>query len=183
MRKGGCSQLNKVNNAFGHRYNNGFTLVELIVVLMLLSILLSISIFGVFAWQDSSRFKVENANAEMIFYAAQNQLNEFAASGAIKTKVQQPLKGENGKYNYVLASANSSPEELATLSSIIGEDGRPLQWSEIWAQSNNSSRDQGVICSVSIEPGDYAAYIADPKGFAAVDENKGKKVFFDLVSS
>lgn len=183
MRISGYSQLNKVNAALRRKNNNGFTLVELIVVFVLLSILLSISIFGALAWQDSSRFKTENANAEMIFYAAQNQLNEFAASGALKSKVQDPLKDENGKYNYVLAAANSSPEELATLSSIIGEDGRPLQWSEIWAHSSNSSRDQGVICSISIEPNDYNTYLADPKGYAAIDANKGKKVFFDLVSS
>ena len=59
----------------GARANNsGFTLVELIVVLVLMMILLSLVIFGGLSWQDWSRFKHENTVAEDLFYAAQNQL-------------------------------------------------------------------------------------------------------------
>lgn len=51
--------------------NKGFTLVELVVVLLLLAILLSVTTFGLLGWIDWATFRSEEATAEDIFYAAQ----------------------------------------------------------------------------------------------------------------
>ncbi|MBR4580866.1 MAG: prepilin-type N-terminal cleavage/methylation domain-containing protein, partial [Lachnospiraceae bacterium] len=71
--------------------DKGFTLVELVVVLVIMVILLSLTIFGGLAWQDWTKFKHENAVAEDIFFVAQNQLTELDNSGALEREVVRPL--------------------------------------------------------------------------------------------
>ena len=75
----------------GH-HNKGFTLVEMIVSMAILSILLSLSVFSLVAWQDWSDFKRENEYAQVLFIAAQNQLAEFGADGRLK-EMQESLSG------------------------------------------------------------------------------------------
>ena len=84
----GRQRTNKLNNV----QNRGFTLVELIVILVLLMILITLGIGGIFAWQDWTRFKQENTGAESIFYAAQNQLNELNANGMMDDKIYPVLE-------------------------------------------------------------------------------------------
>ena len=67
------------------RSNRGFTLVEMIVTMMLLSILLTISVMGLMAWQDWSDFNQANEYAETMFLAAQNQLSEYNATESALT--------------------------------------------------------------------------------------------------
>ena len=69
----------------------GFTLVELIVVLVIMVILLSLGIGGILAWQDWSKFKKENTAAETIFYALQNQFTEYDASGVFDDKITDEI--------------------------------------------------------------------------------------------
>ena len=57
--------------------NEGFTLVEMIIVLVIMVILLSLSVGGIMAWQDWSKMKQFNSHAENIFMAAQTQLSEY----------------------------------------------------------------------------------------------------------
>ena len=81
-----------ISSKKNRRSDKGFTLVELIVVLVLLLILLGLSIAGILTWQDWSRFKKENTGAETIFYAAQNQLSELSATGVYKEKVTKVVQ-------------------------------------------------------------------------------------------
>ena len=71
--------------------NAGFTLVEMIVVLVIMVILLSLSVGGIMAWQDWSKMKQLNANAESIFVAAQTQLSDYSASGSLEREVKEAL--------------------------------------------------------------------------------------------
>ena len=76
-------KINCKNRISLQKNNAGFTLVELIVVLLLMSILLGATLFAGLGWQDWSQFRHEEACAENIFYAAQNQLTELDSSGAL----------------------------------------------------------------------------------------------------
>ena len=89
MRKRIIPQLNN---------NSGFTLVELIVVLVLMAIVLGVTVSAGLGWQDWAKFNHEDTMAEEIFFAAQNQLSELDASGALENKNNAPLlkTGENG---------------------------------------------------------------------------------------
>lgn len=69
--------------------NRGFTLVEMIVTMMLLSILLTISVMGLMAWQDWSDFNQANEYAETMFLSAQNQLSEYNANGTLEDFAKQ----------------------------------------------------------------------------------------------
>ena len=40
--------------------NKGFTLVEMIVTIVVMTIMVSLSVFGLLKWQDWSNFKREN---------------------------------------------------------------------------------------------------------------------------
>ena len=70
----------------------GFTLVELIVVLVLMMIFITLGVAGILTWQDWSRFKKENTAAETIFYSLQNQFTELDATDAFDSKVKKPVK-------------------------------------------------------------------------------------------
>lgn len=138
------------NNTFEKiKTNKGFTLVELLVVLVLMSILLSISIFSAIGWIDWSRFKHEEAAAEDIFYAAQNQLTELDSSGVLADKIYDALwkSDESNEYyakrdmNYIPGNYDSSlilsqgsgniitPNGLASLKN---SDGELYDWNKLW---------------------------------------------------
>ena len=74
------------------RDNQGFTLVEMVVTLVVLSIMLSLSVSGLLAWQDWSDFQKENEYAQTLYIAAQNQLSEFSADGRL-AELQESLSG------------------------------------------------------------------------------------------
>ncbi len=185
------SNRRKINN------NNGFTLVELIVVLALMAILLSITIFSGLAWQDYARFNHEEAVAEDIFFAAQNQLTEFDASGAMEGRVQSPLwksgtkdyvSGDNG---YVLATANNTD----LLHSIIYKNGNSdsdvvkYNWDNIWKEylkgsNNDASNQKATIVRLVAEKGDYDKYLIERAGktHEGTALSAGTTLLFDIVS-
>lgn len=61
--------------------NSGFTLVELMVTFSLLLILTSLSVVGVFAYQDYADFKRQNEYSRTLFMAAQSKLTAYEAWG------------------------------------------------------------------------------------------------------
>ena len=77
--------------------NKGFTLVEMLVVLILMSILLGVAAMGIIAAQDqASQISADN-NAESVFVTAQKKITQLNASGALEDKVNT-LKNSEGKY-------------------------------------------------------------------------------------
>lgn len=68
----------------GNRFQNfGFTLVEMIVTIVIISILATLTISGIITWQKWSDYRRQNEYAQTLFVAAQNQLTEYGANGQI----------------------------------------------------------------------------------------------------
>ena len=120
--------------------NRGFTLVEMIVTMMLLSILLTISVMGLMAWQDWSDFNQANEYAETMFLSAQNQLSEYNANGTLEDFAKQTKK--------------YSPAKVK-LDSIYYEEGKAYTEDSVWV-----TKDKGTLVSVCANKGDYSLYAA-----------------------
>lgn len=63
--------------------NKGFTLVELVVVLMIMVILLSAATFGLYQYTRYAKFKNYNEDAQTLYVAAQEALTHYKASGQL----------------------------------------------------------------------------------------------------
>lgn len=120
--------------------NRGFTLVEMIVTMMLLSILLTISVMGLMAWQDWSDFNQANEYAETMFLSAQNQLSEYNANGTLEDFAKQTKK--------------YSPAKVK-LDSIYYEEGKAYTEDSVWV-----TKEKGTLVSVCANKGDYSLYAA-----------------------
>ncbi|MBO5610370.1 MAG: type II secretion system protein [Eubacterium sp.] len=176
---------------FKAKKNNdkGFTLVELIVVLMLIAILASITIFGGLAWQDWVRFNHEEATAQDIFFAAQNQLIELDSSGAIDNKVKDILKsGTNYDPKYILASPfdYEALEDIAYKSGSSSDSKICYKWETVWSsylKNNSLGRQSAYIITLSAKSGDYDIYTAIKNGDSTKGTiSDGTELLFDIVT-
>ena len=68
----------------GKKNNAGFTLVEMIVVLVILGILASAAVYGIAAYIDMTRYNNNQENAETIYQAAQATLNHMSENGTLE---------------------------------------------------------------------------------------------------
>ncbi len=169
--------------------NKGFTLVELIVVLVLLSILLALGVSGLLSWQDYSKFKQENTNAETVFYAVQNQFTEYSASGIFDEKVTKTVKSMIG---HRLGAPGDSANNLFDGQTIAYEEGKYYKWEPdgsdevaLWANTpkviasgDNKSNYQGSIYYISANSGDYDRYLSDKNSVSA-----DTRLLFELITS
>ena len=155
-----CAQ--KLNNA-------GFTLVEMIVVLIIMVILLSLSAVGIMAWQDWSKMKQLNANAESLFNAAQTQLSNYSASGSLENEVINRLKNGEEYQN----TEKTKVLKAGDISAITDPDGVSYDWDRLWTTGVHPDQ----IISVSSTPGDYERYLKNEE----LDE--GTKLLFKLVTA
>lgn len=180
--------------------NKGFTMVELIVVLVLMLILLSIAIFGGLAWQDWSRFQHEDSVAEEIFFAAQNQLIEYDSSGAMERKFVTPLKSSANYNSYVIASSdkNGTVTGEEALNMITDSDGTKCEWGKIWANSSivadaaeinvNLDTVERTIITLRAARGDFDKYQQYKAATTQAERNAiglddGTVLLFDLVAT
>jgi prepilin-type N-terminal cleavage/methylation domain-containing protein len=155
-----------------NRRKNGFTLVEMVVTLAVLSILLAVSVFGLIGWQENTRYNKQNEYAQTLFVAAQNQLSEYSRNGTLE-KFQKKITAKNGDYSRTL-----KVEELTN------GDGEAYTKSDVWYEGKDktdASKYQGTICYVSCMEGDYTEYKAGSLSTAA--KNRGADVLFDLLSN
>lgn len=95
----------KVQEMHSRQSDGGFTLVELIVVLALMTILITFSAFGVVAWQKNMRYSEANAYAYEIFMAAQDSLTRMSSSGELKA-LQKRVNEEPELSGCVLSLTN-----------------------------------------------------------------------------
>lgn len=120
-----------------YKRNTGFTLVEMIVTLVLLSILLTTSVMGLLAWQDWSDFKQADEYAETMFLAAQNQLSEYNANGTLKE----------------FSKRADSTDNHISLNDIYYDKGEAYLEDSVW-----TTVDKGTLVSVRCNRGDYKLY-------------------------
>ncbi len=149
--------------------NTGFTLMEMIVVLIIMVIMLSLSAVGIMAWQDWSKMKQLNANAEAIFIAAQTQLSEYAASGSLESEVIGKIKNGDGYYSGVTQITAGNIGSLIT-----DPDGNEYVWDQMWTSGKAS---QGTVVSVSGVPGDYQNFLEGKL------DDPGKVLLYKLITS
>lgn len=172
--------------------NKGFTLVEMIVVLAMMAIVMTLTVFGILAWQDWADFNRENEYAETLFVAAQNQLAEFSANGRLQ-EMKASLYGFDSIEEYKIANENpdlnlqigneykygngkeNDALELNTtrLHRIKNVDGVSYNevnvWPEAYKQKKNQSNYTDKIVSLRAEAGQYNEYLNDPDAFKKKD--------------
>ena len=151
------------------RDNHGFTLVEMVVTLVVLSIMLSLSVSGLLAWQDWSDFQKENEYAQTLYIAAQNQLSEFSADGRL-AELQESLSGglvddkTGNQYEAVGLNLTDS------VSLLKDTDGVAYSLDALYPESigkDNVKKYQDEIVSLRAKTGDYQLYLDDPDGLKA----------------
>lgn len=165
----------KKNLLYGkNRRNKGFTLVEMIVTLVVLSIVLSLSVFGLLSWQDWAEFKRENEYAQILYIAAQNQLTEYSADGRLKElqeslagdSLDEELGGSEKRYDAVGLNITDSVSQLKD------SNGESYSLADIFPESADKQTPalyQDEIVSLRAETGEYMKYLADPDGFKETD--------------
>ena len=176
--------------------NSGFTLVELVVVLLLMSILLSITVFGGLAWQDWMKFRHENSVAEEVFFAAQNQLMEWDAGGSLEELAVRPMQ-TNKAYDSteVLAYSDGTSVYEQTLLSMTDKDGAAYSWDTIWKHSEETAEALGIgtntnrnmpltILSIKAESQkeDYKKYLNYKNTGSRDGLSRGTILLFELIT-
>ena len=181
--------------------NSGFTLVELIVVLVLMMILITLTVVGILTWQDWSQFKKENTGAETVFYAVQNQLTEWSSSKAYDEKLKKVVKqlgddSDSGTGGFLIATPSS--HDFFNGTTISYDDGDFYRWDTdssgsgnvIWANvpasvpGTDKTKYQGKIYCIYANPGDYETYLnsQDPVNNPGVTVPAGTKLLFDMIT-
>ena len=153
--------------------NRGFTLVEMIVVLIIMVIALALAVGGIIAWQDWSKMKQLNAHAEDIFMAAQTQLSEYYSGGAIDREVMDAVNSSEK----VTRFSKDGSDGTMNISIITDPEGNDYSWNEIW-NGTQSDEYQGTIVSVSCEPGDYEVFLNKKE-----ELDPGTELLFNLVTA
>lgn len=152
-------------------HNNGFTLVEMVVTLVILSILLSLSVAGLIAWQDWANFNRQNEYAQILYIAAQNQLAEFGADGRL-AELQESLSGgfpeDKAGKQYDAVGLNLTD----SISLLRNSEGEAYSLALIYPESKDKQKEnlyQDEIVALRAETGEYAKYLEDPEGLKASD--------------
>lgn len=122
--------MKKISSKYRHKIRilnknskKGFTMVEMVVTLVVLSILLAVSVGSVIGWRAYAEFKKQNEYAQTLYTAAQMQLTEYSA---------------NGRLDYVENIMETAGTELTALNSITLDDGSKASEDSIWNHSQSS---------------------------------------------
>ncbi|SEQ11616.1 prepilin-type N-terminal cleavage/methylation domain-containing protein [Lachnospiraceae bacterium NE2001] len=159
-----------------HNNNKGFTLVELVVVLTLMAIILGVSSAGLLGWLDWVKFNHQNAAAEDIYYAAQNQLTELDSSGALENRLVE-LRDSNGNYKseYIIGQGNEQVTNCI-FNVLTDDDGNNYNWKTFWTDSNKATEERTII-RLMVGSNRYDDYINNRDSVEAEE-----RLLFDLIS-
>lgn len=103
--------LNKLLN-LRNRKKKGFTLIELIVVLVIMAILAAAAIPTVMGYIDNSRRASYLANMRAILQAAETTLTEARANGVTITTGDSTMDGSTGGTTFKAAMLKKLPNDL-----------------------------------------------------------------------
>lgn len=94
--------------------NKGFTLVEICVVLLLITILATITTLSLINWQEYSINKKMDDNAELIYMAAKNKIAQLKSDNTFDELKNWCSKDTNLKYinKYHLIGSNNALENI-----------------------------------------------------------------------
>ena len=147
--------------------NKGFTLVEMIVTIVVMTIMVSLSVFGLLKWQDWSNFKRENEYAQILYIAAQNQLAEFSADGRL-SEMQESLSGKQDDDLDISGKVYSAVGLNITdsISQITDSEGNTYTLENLFPESAGKETEslyQDEIVSLRAETGEYLKYLDNPE--------------------
>ena len=147
--------------------NKGFTLVEMIVTIVVMTIMVSLSVFGLLKWQDWSNFKRENEYAQILYIAAQNQLAEFSADGRL-SEMQESLSGKQDDDLDISGKVYSAVGLNITdsISQITDSEGNAYTLENLFPESAGKETEslyQDEIVSLRAETGEYLKYLDNPE--------------------
>ncbi len=180
------------NRRSGQLNHQGFTLIELVVVLVLMGILLSISAAGLIAFQDQAGKLQKNESAQTIFMAAQSKLTQMEGNGQIE-ELKDRLKDEDGNYsisdyvpvfspindefnryfsNYITKTVmHSTSLSEEGKSRLAGSQAMLMTDLDIWG-----TYDDNVLLSLRAKAGDYDLYVQDPSSLPVQTQ-----ILFELI--
>lgn len=162
--------------------NGGFTLVELIVVLIVLGILVSLAVMGLSGWQDYADFKQNNEAAKSIFVAAQTQLTQYGERGQLTALIDAVSGGGKASSDEYLLKTKTLKNENGTIE--LGGDGD----NSIWQEYAKDGRNVGNIYYLMADKGDYKRYQElkdkspdDLKGSQYTIRDRRIRALFDMI--
>ena len=149
--KKGTRKMNKLKELRNKvkKNNKGFSLVELIVVIVILAILIGVTIGGIYQYVNKSRINTDINNAASI----QSTLATIATDEKVAKAIPIPASGKTTDY-YIQWSAkgplaiptdDSGKEKIATRIGEILTDGFPKAQSDSTFEIKISKDDEGNI--------------------------------------
>lgn len=192
--------LNKHKNgrsSYKYRDNKGFTLVEMIIVLVILAILAAILIPALLGYIDSAKQKEYILEAKNIMNATQAELTKIYAKDIGYTRIENNRVETNyncfgngrGKPNLALCYVNDYPfaKEIFEIAGYEINDPNPkLPWyqnyrtnnnKKNWNTVSNDKKNADNLSFVAVGLGSYP-YYANPKDTEHYDPHKAHTVYY-----
>ncbi len=157
--------------------NKGFTLVELVVVMTLVSVLAAVTTMSLIKWQRYSKYQTQQENAEILYMAARNKIAQLRADNALTEFIDRYYPENNLKnhiyknnsdkskviyYAYCWDTDYASYKNNMDFSSGANKSGKAFIFELVDEYIRDAKILKNHICIMFNKNGDiYAIYISD----------------------